>query len=417
MTDVIAAPRPDVEEDEPTVAPTFEATKATAVAAAGPSTASVWARRLRPLARPCGYYLLSRIGVYFAALVAKWLFPKLHAINALGSMWDGAWYLKIASHGYPAHLIQEGDGSRWAFFPAWPAAIRGTSALTGLSLANSSVFLAFFFGLTSVIAIWLAVREHFGPHIADRTILFYVFFPMAFVLSMGYTEGLFLTAAGGCLYALSRRQWMTAALCAVVGSLTRDVGVFLILCVVVAAVPVVRKERAVRPLVAIALSPLGILGFMAFAWARVGSPVAFLQAEKFWYGAHFIWFRAAPTAMADVLRNGLHGLLLPSAVLATVALVFAYVGVTLLARMQKGGGVIPSYWWVFTVGALATAFSPYYPNSILRYSMAAFPLFVAMAWKVKANWDGAIIGVMACAQGALTMIVLIGPHHSIPVFP
>ena len=70
------------------------------------------------------------------------------------------------------------------------------------------------------------------------------------------------------------------------------------------------------------------------------------------------------------------------------------------------------------MGALLTAFSPYYPNSILRYTMAAFPLFVAYAWKIKPTWDGAVVGTMACAQGALTMIVLIGVvHPMIPVFP
>jgi hypothetical protein len=356
--------------------------------------------------------------VYFAALVAKWLFPKMHVINALGSMWDGRWYLKIAAHGYPAHLIQEGDGSRWAFFPAWPSAIRATSAITGLSLSNAAVFLAFAFGLTSVIAVWLAVREVFGPVIADRSVLFYVFFPTAFVLSMGYTEGLFITAAGLCLYALHRRYWMMAAGAAIVGSLTRDVGVVLVLCVAMAAAPVIWKQRKVRPLVAVLVAPLGIVGFMAYAWARVGNPLAFLSAEHFWAGAHFVWFRAAPTALADVLHGGLHGLVLPAALLASAALVFSYLGVTLLARMQSRGGIIPTYWWVFTIGALLTAFSPYYPNSILRYTMVVFPLFVAFAWKVKPTWDGALVGMMACAQGALTMIILIGVvHPMIPVIP
>jgi hypothetical protein len=370
------------------------------------------------LARPCGFYLLSRVGVYFAALVSKWLFPTSHPITALGSMWDGRWYLKIAQHGYPAHLIQEGDGSRWAYFPAWPAVIRATSVVTGLNLADAAVAAAFVLGLTSVVAIWLAVRERFGPTIADRSILLYVFFPMSFVLSMGYTEGLFLTAAGACLFALSRRYWLSAAAFAVVGSLTRDVGVFLILAVAVAAYPELRRGWAARPAAAVALAPLGLVAFMAYGWQRVGSPLAFLKAEKFWAGAHFIWFKAPFIAASDVLRSGLHGLTLPAAVLAVVALVFAYLGIMFLLRMHQHGATLPAYWWVFTVGALLTAFSPYYPNSILRYTMAAFPLFVAYAWKIKPTWDGAIVGVMACAQGALTMIVLIGVvHPMIPVFP
>ena len=88
------------------------------------------------------------------------------------------------------------------------------SEVTRLNLADAAVLAAFVFGLTSALAIWLAVREIFGARLADRAVLLYVFCPTAYVLSLAYTEGLFLTAAAGCLFALSRRYWITAALCA-----------------------------------------------------------------------------------------------------------------------------------------------------------------------------------------------------------
>jgi hypothetical protein len=374
-----------------------------------------WRTRLTPLLRPSGYYLLSRAAVFFAALVARWLFPKLQVISTLGSIWDGRWYLMIAQYGYPHRLFNEGDGSRWAFFPAWPAAIRGLVTVTGLNYPDAAVVAAFVFGLTSAIAIWLAVREVFGPTIADRSVLFFVFFPAAYVLSMAYSEGLFLTAAAACLFALSRRYWITASLFAVLASLTRNFGVFLILCVVVAAVPVIWKERKLRPLVAIAISPLGLLSWMAYSDTMVGTPLAFMSAEKFWHGAHFIWFEAPLYALRAVLG----GQLLAPNVLAVAALLFAYLGVALLVRMHRSGFTLPLCWWVFTVGTVLTAFSPYFPNSILRYTMAAFPLFVAFAWKARASWQAAIAGSMAVVQGALTVIVMIGVVHplTIPFYP
>jgi hypothetical protein len=418
LTDLIDAPPSTTSNapafERPAQAPTGKVTPAQHQE----TSVGAWAGRLRPFTRPCGYYVLSRIGVYFAALVAKWMFPRIHLINTLGSIWDGRWYLKIAQSGYPAHLFQEGDGSRWAFFPAWPAIIRGTSALTGLHLADSAVLLAFVFGLTSVIAVWLCVREIFGATVADRTVLLYVFFPTAYVLSMGYTEGLFITAAAGCMFALSRRYWITAGLFAVLAGLTRNLGAVVILCVVVAAVPVIRRERIARPLVAAAIAPLGLLAFMAYGWARVGTPLAFMTAQKFWAGAHFISFEAPLESLHDLLRSGLHGLTHPSTVTAVAALLFAYFGGALFVRMRRTGISIPVYFWVFTVGAVLTAFSPYYPNSILRYTMAAFPLFVAYAWKIKPTWEGAVVGMMALAEGAMTVIVLVGVvHPMIPFFP
>jgi hypothetical protein len=376
-------------------------------------------RRLQPLARPCGYYALSRVAVFFAALMAKWMFPKIKVIHTMGSIWDGRWYLMIAQHGYPGRLFNEGDGSRWAFFPAWPAAIRGTAAVTGLSVADAAVLLAFVFGLTSVIAIWLAVRQIFGQGIADRTVLLYVFFPTAYVLSMGYTEGLFLTAAAGCIYCLSRRFWVSAALFAVVAGLTRNLGAVVIVCVLVAALPVAWRERKARPLIAAGLAPLGLVAFMAYGWARVGSPLAFMTAQRYWDGAHFISFEAPLYALRDLLTSGVHSVTHhASTVTAVLALLVAYFGMALFIRMRRSGITIPVYWWVFTVGAVLTAFSPFYPNSILRYTMAAFPLFVAFAWKIKPSWEGAVVGMLAMVEGAMMVVVMVGNvHPMVPFFP
>jgi hypothetical protein len=43
--------------------------------------------------------------------------------------------------------------------------------------------------------------------------------------------------------------------------------------------------------------------------------------------------------------------------------------------------------------------------------MAAFPLFAAFAWKIRVSWEGTIVGVLAFAQGALVLIVLVGSLH------
>ena len=98
--------------------------------------------------RPCGYFLASRAAVLFAALASQWLVPRIHPWRLLGTGWDGSWYTKIAQYGYPHHIFNEDDGSRWAFFPGFPAAIRGTHALTGLNYADAGVLIGTGLGLT-----------------------------------------------------------------------------------------------------------------------------------------------------------------------------------------------------------------------------------------------------------------------------
>jgi hypothetical protein len=394
-----------------------------------PSGRTRLATRARPLLRPAAYYLASRIALFGAALIATATFPKLHIIRSLGTVWDGTWYLKIAQHGYPDHLFNEGDGSRWAFFPGFPAVVRAVAEVTRLSLPDAAVIAAFVFGLTSALAIWLALREVFGARLADRAVLLYVFCPTAYVLSLGYTEGLFLTAAALCLFALSRRYWMTAALCACVAGLTRNAGIVVILAVLVTAIPAAWRGRAWRPAVAALIAPLGLAAFMLYGWAMVGTPVAFLSAERFWQGQHFVWFLIPIKALIATLQPGPRGVVLLSDAMAGAALILGFVGIWLLDRMSRtvrtvrtiGGAIaaVPASWWVYTVGTLLVAYSAYFTDSIPRYTMAAFPLFVAFAWKLPRSMEGAVVGLMACLQGALLVAVLSSTVHPtfVPLLP
>jgi hypothetical protein len=381
--------------------------------------------RGRPLLRPAGYYLVSRVSLFGAALIATSMFPRLRIVQAMGSVWDGRWYLMIAQHGYPHHLVNEGDGNRWAFFPGFPVAVRAVAEVTRLNLPDAAVLAAFVFGLTSALAIWLAVREVFGARLADRAVLLYVFCPTAYVLSLAYTEGLFLTAAATCLFALSRRYWVTAALCACVAGLTRNTGIVVVLAVLVTAVPAAWRGRTWRPAVAALIAPLGLASFMAYGWSMVGTPVAFQAAERFWQGQHFVWFRTPIVALVAALQHPGGVSFVPDA-MAAAALILGFVGIWLLDKMSHtvrtvGGAVaaVPASWWVYTVGALLVAYSAFFTDTIPRYTMAAFPLVVAFAWKLPRSMEGAVVGVMACLQGALLVAVLSSAVHPMmtPLLP
>lgn len=392
--------------DDPITADVSVGTRPPTPAPGTRSTAARW----RPLLRPAKYYLGSRLVVWAAALVAGLMFPALNPVRSLGSIWDGRWYLLIAQHGYPHRMYQEGLGSRWAFFPAFPAAIRAVAEVTRLSLPDAAVLAAFVFGLTATVAVWLAVREVFGERLANRATLLFAFFPLSCMLSFAYTEGLFLTAAAGALYALQRRWWITAALFACLAGLTRNTGAVVILCVLVVAIPAAWRERRLRPAVAAALAPLGLVSFMAYGWAMVGTPLAFLTSERFWQGQHFVWFMTPVNALLSLVTVSAHGLHLAQAAWCTAAVVFVYFGVVCLLALSRARRV-PAVWWLYTLGTVAIAFSAFYSQSIPRYTMVAFPLFVAIGWKLRTVSRTALIAAFGCLQGVLTVIFLIGVVH------
>jgi Mannosyltransferase (PIG-V) len=381
----------------------------------------------RPFARPAAYYVASRSLVLCVTVVFALHHRGARIVQTLATNYDGRWYLEIAQHGYPHQLVNEGDGSRWAFFPAFPIAVRAFAEITRLSLPDAGVVAAFVFGLTSTVAVFLAVREVVGTELANRAVLLYVCLPTAYVLSFAYSEGLFLTVAAGCLFALSRRYWVTAGLCACVAGFSRDAGIVVIAVVLVTAVPAAWRGRSWRPAVGAVLAPVGLVAFMAYGWVMVGTPLAFVKAERFWHGQHFVWFRTPVLALVDALSKGPVGTAFVPEVMAGGALVLGFVGLWWLDQMGKrpgvvtGGGaaIIPRSWWIYTFGVLLVAFSAYYLDSIARYAMVAFPLLAAFAWKLPRRWTPPVAALMLCAQAALLVTVLSNVWHPIimPLVP
>ena len=195
--------------------------------------------------------------------------------------------------------------------------------------------------------------------------------------------------------------------------LTRNTGLAVVLAVLVTALPAAWRGRAWRPAVAALIAPLGLVAFMAYGWVMVGTPVAFLSAERFWQGQHFAWFVTPVGALLAALREGPSGASFLTDAMAGGALVLGFLGLWLLDRLSgtlrtaRGAfAAVPASWWVYTVGALLIAYSAYFTDSIPRYAMAAFPLFVAFAWKLPRSMEGAVVGLLACLQGALLVAVL-----------
>ena len=374
--------------------------------------------RAHALFRPCSAYVLSRVAVLFAALGAKWFAPRLHLFNALTAGWDGKWFELIAQHGYPHHIVNEGHGSRWAFFPAWPMAIRVTVEVTHLSYTSATVLLSFVIGLASAVLLWLAVREVFGSVIADRAVLLYCFFPASYVLSLGYSEGLFVAASALCLYALSRRYWLTAALAAVVGGLTKNFGLVLIACVVFAAGHAFLTTRKGRPLLAVFIAPLGFAAWLWYSKAMTGMPFAFVQAERFWGTGHFVWFVTPFLAVVDLFTYP-NALTQGPVVMCVLGVAFAFGGILLLAKARDCGLSIPSFWWVFTIASTLAVFSSYQPDSVLRYSMVLVTAYAAYAWRLRPEWEGRVVGMLAVAQGMFMAVALLGSQypHSAAMWP
>lgn len=176
--------------------------------------------------------------------------------------WDSEYYLGIAIGGYEdpylptlanatyGEVIILGNMSppitdpskpkpvslAYAFLPFYPFIIRffmiplGIFGLNQIATATlAGVLLSGLGALAGMFALYDLTYESLGKDGALRTVFYLLIFPTGFFLAQVYTEGLFVGLAFSSLAMLKRRNWFLAALLAGCATLTRAVGVALVI--------------------------------------------------------------------------------------------------------------------------------------------------------------------------------------------
>ncbi len=174
--------------------------------------------------------------------------------------WDSEYYIGIALGGYDdpriPHLTPFGTTTyamgrmmvgdqpyegeaislAYAFFPfypwmmwliSWPLKVLGLGEIATAALAG--VIVSTLGALGGMLALYDLTYEKLEHEGAMRAVFYLLIFPTGFFLLQVYTEGLFVGLAFGCLAMLRRGKWLPAALLGAAATLTRAVGVALII--------------------------------------------------------------------------------------------------------------------------------------------------------------------------------------------
>lgn len=155
--------------------------------------------------------------------------------------WDSDMYLSIAVIGYNDPNVQSFQSSsgkalplNYAFFPLYPYATRFVAYplrvfhLTPIATATlAGVLLSLLGTLAGMLALYDLARQELGDTGGLRAAFYLLIFPTGFFLAQVYTEGLFVGLAFGSLALLRRKQWLWAAVTAVLATWTRSIGVAL----------------------------------------------------------------------------------------------------------------------------------------------------------------------------------------------
>ena len=270
---------------------------------------------------------------------------------------DGTFYRSIAAHGYDHGLIQLTHYAIFASFPGYPAAIDSLAWLPGVSIASAGFAVALLAGMAAAWGLaTLGLKLTADPRISLIMVAIWAVAPGCIALSRVHSEALFCALAVWALVALVDRRWLTAGILVMLAGTVRSTALALVAAVVVAVVlaliQAARTRQRIgawwRPVAALLLAPLGLLGYWGYVAWVTRRPDGWFWIQEHRFGISFDWgkstIRAIPGAFLDQLSVA--ELLVVLAILGAVAL-------TAWSLTER----IPVYLHVYTVVVAMMAFT------------------------------------------------------------
>src|SRR5438309_1343392 len=195
----------------------------------------------------------------------------------------------LATHGYGA----TGDARNLiAFFPLYPALISAVAA-TGLPARSGALLISNIAGVVASILLYeiaaapgveraaVSQRRDLREDAAFRAAAFFVLFPTAYFLLVGYTEALFCALAFGAGLATRRQRWLFAGLLGGLAAAARLTGLALLPFLVIELFDARHTLRAAwQALLAPVLVVLGFLTYLATNLLVLGDAFAFISVQR-----------------------------------------------------------------------------------------------------------------------------------------
>ena len=116
--------------------------------------------------------------------------------------WDSGWYVAIAESGYEARRRVLGQETNHAFFPLYPALMRGVSKATGLDVARAGALVSALALLGALVLLAAWTRRRFGEERVWPALVAFLVFPTSFFFAAVYTESLLVLLALAAILAL-----------------------------------------------------------------------------------------------------------------------------------------------------------------------------------------------------------------------
>ncbi|MEV0901699.1 mannosyltransferase family protein [Actinoplanes sp. NPDC049802] len=248
-------------------------------------------------------------------------------------VWDAGWFLRVAVDGYPEGYTYSDtgrlEGNELAFFPVYPILIRFGAAI-GVDPSVAALTVAWLASVAAAIALHLLGTSLYSKRAGWALVAICCSAPASVVLSMAYSESIFLALVAGMFVAAHRRVWWAAGLLGLATALSRPTGAAAALGLTVAALLALRDDDQPKwkPLAAAAAALAGVPLYLGWVAYRVGELDAWFKIQTAGWGTSFDYGESTAKFLWTTLRTGDGWIPLSVAFILLAALAAAGVALT-----------------------------------------------------------------------------------------
>lgn len=290
--------------------------------------------------------------------------PSYLVFFSIWQRFDANWYLAIAQNGY-------GEIPGAAHFPPlFPLLIRLVSFFTGDFLL-AGLLISHLSSIFVIKLLYDLFHEWQSPHLAKRSLVYFMIFPASFFLFSVYSESLFILLVLLFYRAAQKKAWVLAGLCAMLASLTRLQGLALapvLLYLVYLDKPFLKKASHWLGLGLIPIA--GLIYILVRSLSNSRSAVPLVEAE--WHARVVFPWQSYQYALESLLSGSMSIVDLTNLFLTTLLIIL------LVFEWKK----IPPMYLIYVAFTVLITVSrivePHAFSGMIRFSLSLFPIFALL---------------------------------------
>jgi hypothetical protein len=336
--------------------------------------------------------LVTRMASFFIAFIANLLYGRPNArafempfttekFAEIFAAWDSGWYFSIATRGY---YFEPGSQSSVAFFPLYPMLMRAVAwpfGGTEKAVWTAGIVVSCVCFALALLVVHRFTERTFGQReTARRAVLYLAVFPFSLFFTRVYAESVLLLTT---VLAISRAydgRWWQAGVWGGLAALARPNGILVGLPLALLALQGFSSWRVLSARVAaLALVPLGLVGYCAYVYTLSGDPLGWMAAQEQWgYSIGNPPWAELLKMIGRLERYGLYGYFFVSPMApfrlfhGVAALIFLALTPAVFKRLGAPLGL-------YVLVSLLVPLSGDALEGVGRYSAVLFPVFMVVA--------------------------------------